>query len=62
VARRGIEQMHIGFGWGNMRERDHSERPSCRWENNIKMFLQEIRLMACSGLNWPQMLRSGGIL
>ena len=58
----GIGQMRIGFGWGNMRERDHSGRPRCRWENNIKMYLQEIRLMVCSGLNWPQILRSCGIL
>jgi hypothetical protein len=21
----GIGEMHAGFGWGNMRERDHSE-------------------------------------
>jgi hypothetical protein len=52
VARRGIDHMHIGFGWGNMRERDHSVRPECRWENNIKIYLQEIGLMAGSGLNW----------
>ena len=28
--------------WGNLRERDHLEDPGFRWEDNIKMHLQEV--------------------
>jgi len=27
VARRGGEKVRTGFGWGNLRERDHMEDP-----------------------------------
>ena len=30
------------FRWGNLRERDHLGRPRPRWEDNIKMDLQEV--------------------
>jgi len=38
----GRRHMHTGFWWGNMKEWDHSEDLGPRWENNIKMDLQEI--------------------
>ena len=31
-----------GFWWGNLRERDRLGRPRRRWEDNIKMDLQEV--------------------
>jgi hypothetical protein len=31
-----------GCWWGSLRERDHLERPRRRWEDNIKMDLQEV--------------------
>jgi hypothetical protein len=31
-----------GFWLGNLRERDHLGRPRRRWEDNIKMYLQEV--------------------
>jgi hypothetical protein len=34
--------MHIGFGWGNQKEKRPPERPRHRWEGNIKMHLREI--------------------
>ena len=34
--------MCTGFWLGNMRERDHWGRPRRRWEDNIKMDLQEV--------------------
>jgi len=43
VWRRG--GAYTGFWWGNMRERDHLEGPD-RWEDNIKMDLQEV---VCGG-------------
>jgi hypothetical protein len=34
-------EVHIGFWWGNLRERPLG-RPRRRWENNIKLDLQEV--------------------
>ena len=34
--------MCTGFWWGNLRERDPLGRPRHRWDNNIKMDLQEV--------------------
>ena len=31
-----------GFWWGNLRERDPLGRPRHRWEDNVKMDLQEV--------------------
>jgi hypothetical protein len=38
-----------GFCWGNLRERDYWERPSDRWQDNIKMDLQEV---GCGVMDW----------
>jgi hypothetical protein len=40
-------EVYTGFWWGNLRERDHG-RPNCRWEDNIKMDLQEV---GCGGID-----------
>ena len=37
----GRERCAHGFG-GNLRERDHWGRPRRRWEDNIKMDLQDV--------------------
>jgi hypothetical protein len=39
----------IGFWWGNLRERDHWGGPRHRWEDNIRMDLQEL---GCRGVDW----------
>ena len=44
----GRGDMYIGFWWGNLRERGHLERSGFRWEDNIKMDLQEV---GCSGMD-----------
>jgi hypothetical protein len=44
--------IHLGiyrFWWGNLREKGPLERPRRRWEDNIKMDLQEV---GCSGMDW----------
>ena len=41
-------ETYTGFWWGNMRERDNFGRPRHRWEDNIKMFLQEV---GCRGMD-----------
>jgi hypothetical protein len=38
----GKREMHTGFWWGDLRECDHLEDPGVRWEDNIKMGLQEL--------------------
>jgi hypothetical protein len=36
----GEERDHAGFSWGNVRERDHLERASRRFYDNIKIDLK----------------------
>jgi hypothetical protein len=38
----GKEEVCAGFRWRSLRERDHLEDPGHRWEDNIKMDLQEV--------------------
>jgi hypothetical protein len=38
----GRVEVYIGVWWGNLREREPLGRPSRRWEDNIKMDLQEM--------------------
>ena len=45
VARMGTGKVHTGFGWGN-RPLGRSRR---RWEDNIKMDLQEV---GCGDMDW----------
>jgi len=37
-----VGEVHTQFWWGDQRERDHLGRPRHRWENIIKMYLQEL--------------------
>ena len=48
----GEERRIQGFGGGNLRERDHLGEPICRWEDNIKMDLQEV---GCGGMDWIEL-------
>jgi hypothetical protein len=41
-------EVRTGFWWGNLRERPLG-RPRCKYENNIKMDLQELE---CEGMGW----------
>jgi len=42
-------QAYTGFWWGNLKERNPLVRPRRRWEDNIKMDLQEVE---CGGMGW----------
>jgi hypothetical protein len=44
-----IGEAYISFWRGNLRETNHLEDPGVRWENNIKMDLQEV---GCGGMDW----------
>ena len=49
--------MHIGFWWGNLRERYHFEDPSGDGRIiRIKMDLQEVR---CEDMDWIDLARDG---
>jgi hypothetical protein len=41
--------VYTGFWWGNLREIGPLGRPRRRWEDNIKMDLQEV---GCEGMDW----------
>jgi hypothetical protein len=44
--------VHTGFWWGDLRGRRPLGRPRRRWENNIKMDLQEVEL---ADMDWIYM-------
>ena len=41
--------MCTGFWWGRSEGKRPLGRPRCRWEENIKMDLQEV---GCGGMDW----------
>ena len=41
--------MHTGILWGKLKDRDHLEEKSCKFEDNIKMDLQEV---GREGMDW----------
>jgi hypothetical protein len=46
--------VYIWFSWRNLRGERPLERPRHRWENNIKMDLQEVRYW---GMDWIELAR-----
>ena len=53
---RGVHRVLVG----NLRERDQLGRPRRRWEDNIKMDLQEVG-GACGGIGWSSLrIGTGG--
>jgi hypothetical protein len=48
----GRRKAYTGFWWVNLSERDHLGDPRRRWEDNIKMDLQEV---GCGGMDWIQL-------
>ena len=47
-------EMYTGFWQGTLEGEKLLERPKRRWEDNIKMDLQEV---GCGGMNWIEMAR-----
>ncbi len=45
-------ESYTGFWWGNLKERDILGDPSRRWEDNIKMDLQE---GGCRDVDWIEL-------
>jgi len=50
----GEERCIQGFGVGKPEGKRPLGRPRCRWEDNIKMDLQE---MGCEGMDWMNLAR-----
>jgi hypothetical protein len=45
-------EAYTGFWFGDLRKGDHLGRPRRRWEDNIKMDLQEV---GCRGMDWIEL-------
>jgi len=45
-------ELYTGFSLGKSEGQRLLERPSCRWEDNNNMDLQEVR---CGGMNWIEL-------
>ena len=56
----GRGEPYAGFWWGNLRERDHNGRPRRRWEDNIKMYLQEVVCGVWTESSWLRIGTGGG--
>jgi hypothetical protein len=42
-------EAYTGFWWGNLRGKRPLGRPRRKWEDNIKMDIQEV---GCGGMDW----------
>jgi len=49
-------EMHTGFCWGCLREKNPLARPSPRWKDNIKVDLQEV---GWGGRDWIDLAEDG---
>jgi len=58
VVRRGVSRVLVGKTEGNR----PIGRPKCRWEDNIRKYLQNSVKRACNGCIWLRRWPSGGIL
>jgi hypothetical protein len=53
---------YIGFLVGKPEEKRLLGRPRCRWEDNIKMDLEEVDVGVWTGLIWLRIRTDGGHL
>jgi hypothetical protein len=58
----GGGEVYTGFLWGDLRERKPLGRRRRRWEDNIKMNIQEVGWGAWIGLMWLWIRTGGGLL
>ena len=49
---RGEGEAYAGFWWANLKETKPLGRPRRRWEDNIKMDLQEV---GCGCMDWIEL-------
>jgi hypothetical protein len=58
----GGEEMRIQSFVGKPEEKGPLGRPSSRWEDNIKMYLQEVGFGVWTGSSWLRIGTDGGHL
>jgi len=51
------EEAYTGFRWGKSEGKRPLGRPRRRWEDNIKMNLQEV---GCEGMDWIELAQNRG--
>ena len=54
--------MHIGFGWGNLRGRDHLEDPGVDGRIILRWIFEQHNGMALTELIWHRIRINGGVL
>jgi len=52
IVHKGRGGAYTRFWWGNLRETRQLGGPRCRWEDNIKMEIQEV---GCGGMDWVEL-------
>jgi len=62
VARVGVKRGVKRFWWGKLRGKGPLGRPRHRWEDNIKMNIQEVGCGAWTGSSWLRIGTGGGHL
>ena len=61
VARRGRRDVHKGFWWGNLRERDHLEDPGVDGRT-LRWISRKCERVVWTGLIWLRIGTGGGHL
>jgi len=58
----GREEVHTGFWWGNLKERDHLEDRGVDGRIILRCILKKWDVEAWTGLIWLRIGRGGGLL
>ena len=56
------EEVYVGFGWGNRRERDHSEDPGVEGRIILRWIFSKCVVGAWNGSSWLRIGTGGGHL
>jgi hypothetical protein len=62
VARMGREEVHTGFWWGNLKERDHLEDGGVDGRIILRWIFKKWDVGLWTGLIWLRIGRGGGLL
>jgi hypothetical protein len=57
-----IEEVHAGFWWGNLSERDHLDDPGLNRRIILKWIFMAWNMGASTGLIWLRIGTGGGLL